>query len=259
MKVFAKKIFPLFFILLLVFIALFLFFPKKITKEKIDNKISQTVDKIEEVKETIAPKPTKILETGLPNYHLIKTNFIPQAPEKNWDQPWQDACEESALLTGFYYFNGTNPTIPQIRDKIVEIIAYESKQGWGNSINLSKVRQIYNEYLGLKSDIIKDPTIEDIKNSLVNNRLVLVPAAGKILFKENKYFKNGGPEYHALVILGFDDDKQKFIVHDVGTQYGAYFKYSYSLLMESIHDFPDTNNKKDILLGVKKILILNSL
>ena len=223
---------------------------------KIETKVTQTVQKIEEVKTTIVPKPTTIQENGLPNYHLIKTAFIPQAPDKNWDQPWQDACEEAALLTAFYYFNNSTPTIDEIKDKILDIIDYETKQQWGNSINISKVRQINQDYLGLKSDIIIDPTIDDIKKSLVGNHPVLVPGAGKILFKENKYFNDGGPEYHALTILGYDDDKQKFIVHDVGTRHGAYFKYSYNLLMESIHDFPDTNKKEDILQGSKKILIL---
>ncbi|MFA4827257.1 MAG: hypothetical protein WC596_03350, partial [Candidatus Shapirobacteria bacterium] len=71
-----------------------------------------------------------------------------------------------------------------------------------------------------------------------------------------KHFKSGGPYYHNLTILGYDDTKQKFIVHDVGTQFGAYFQYSYDLLMESIHDFPLSGKKEDILIGAKKILIL---
>ena len=71
---------------------------------KIEQKIVDTVNKIEDIKETIAPKPTKILSSGYPDKHLIKTIFVPQAPEKNWDQPWQDACEEAALLTVHYYY-----------------------------------------------------------------------------------------------------------------------------------------------------------
>ena len=45
------------------------------------------------------------------------------------------------------------------------------------------------------------------------------------------------PDYHNIVILGYDHNKKQFIVHDVGTQFGAYFKYSYKVLLESLADF----------------------
>ncbi len=231
---------------------------RHIDKNKIETKIIQTIDKVEEIKSTIAPEPTKILESGLPNYHLIKTSFVPQSPEKNWDQPWQDACEEAALLIAYYYYNQITPDTLQIKEKLLDVINYENKESWGTSINIDKINQVANNFLNLSSEIIKDPTIDDIKRSLVNNRLILIPSAGKILFKENKYFNDGGPQYHALIVLGFDDDKQKFIVHDVGTQHGAYFKYSYFLLMDSIHDFPASNKKEDILNGSKRLLVLYS-
>ncbi|KKQ68181.1 MAG: hypothetical protein US90_C0026G0005 [Candidatus Shapirobacteria bacterium GW2011_GWE2_38_30] len=51
-------------------------------------------------------------------------------------------------------------------------------------------------------------------------------------------------------------DLTKFIVHDVGTQFGAYFHYSYDLLIESIHDFPSSGVKEDINSGIKQVLIL---
>ena len=53
-------------------------------------KLKQTVEKIEVATSTIIPKPTAILESGIPDYFLNKTTFVPQAPEKNWEQPWQD-------------------------------------------------------------------------------------------------------------------------------------------------------------------------
>ena len=74
--------------------------------------------------------------------------------------------------------------------------------------------------------------------------------------KENKNFKNGGPWYHSLVILGYDDDQQQFIVHDVGTRLGAYFRYSYQILLESIHDFPPSHKKEDIDQGSSRVLLL---
>lgn len=258
MRVFNKNKLWLKLILFFIFLFLFLFlFAKELTQENIKNKISQTVNKIEEVKENIAPEPTKILESGLPNKHLIEMAFVQQAPEKNWDQPWQDACEEAALLTvDYFYKNQKTVTIEQNRDDLLKMIDFENQQGYGHDINISQMVTVAQDYLGYKTKIIENPTIEDIKKYLVQNIPIVIVANGKTLYKENKHFNSGGPYYHSLTILGYNDDKQQFIVHDVGTKSGAYFKYSYNLLMESIHDFPASGKKEDINTGQKRVLVL---
>ena len=241
-------------------VATYLVYPKiKILpkiEEKIEQKIEQTSDKIIEIRETVAPKPTKILSDGLPNKHLIKTIFVPQSPEKNWDQPWQDACEEAALLTVHYYYQQLEPDNQTIKNDILKMIDFEKTHSLEYDMNLNQMELISQKHLGYNTKIIDNPTINDIKEYLVKDIPVIVTASGKTLYQENKHFKQGGPYYHSLTILGYDDDQKKFIVHDVGTQFGAYFKYSYSLLMDSIHDFPVSRNKQDINTGDKKVLIL---
>lgn len=223
---------------------------------KIEQKIIDTSNKIDNVIETIAPKPTKILSDGLPNKHLIKTSFVPQAPEKNWDQPWQDACEEAALLTVHYYYQQLSPDNETIKDDILKMIDFENQQSFKYDMNLQEMELVSQKYLGYSTKIIDDPTLSDIKEFIAKDIPVVIPASGKILYQENKHFKQQGPYYHNLTILGYDDNHQKFTVHDVGTQFGAYFKYSYSLLLESIHDFPFSRVKQDISTGDKKVLIL---
>ncbi len=136
------------------------------------------------------------------------------------------------------------------------MIDFEKDKNWTKDVNLDQMSVIAQEYLKYKSQIIDNPKVDQIKKFLINNQPVIVPSNGKVLYQENKFFKDGGPYYHNIVILGFDDDKQKFIVHDVGTQHGAYFKYSYDLLMDSIHDFPTSGDKSDINLGAKRVLVL---
>jgi len=231
---------------------------KKVPKieEKIEQKFIETTEKIEDIKETIAPKPTKILESGIPNKHLINTTFVPQAPEKKWDQPWQDACEEAALLTVHYFYQQQTPNDQQIIFDILKMIDFENEQSFSHDMNIEQMELVAKQYLGYDTKIINNPSPDVIKQYIAQNIPVIVPASGKLLYKENKHFKSGGPYYHNLTILGYNDDQKKFTVHDVGTQFGAYFKYSYSLLMDSIHDFPDSKNKLDINNGDKKILIL---
>lgn len=226
------------------------------TSNKIEIKVADTTNNIENAIETIAPKPTRILSDGYPNKYLIKTTFVPQAPEKNWDQPWQDACEEAALLTVHYYYQQSNPDNQIIKTDILKMIDFEKQQSFKYDMNLQEMELVSQNYLGYTTKIIENPTINEIKDYIIKGIPVIIPASGKILYQENKHFKQQGPYYHNLTILGYDDDQKKFIVHDVGTQFGAYFKYSYSLLLDSIHDFPVSRNKQDINTGDKKVLVL---
>lgn len=205
---------------------------------------------------SVTPKPTFIESSGIPNTHLIKTAFIQQAPEKNWGLPWQDTCEEGALLTVFYYYQKTTPSLTDQKAAILAMLDYENSQNFPIDINLSQMAQVAQNYLHLLPKIIDHPTIDQIKQSIAADVPVIVPANGKILFTENAHFKSGGPWYHNIVILGYDDVQQQFIVHDVGTQFGAYFHYSYKLLMSAIHDFPPSLNKEDINSGTSRALIL---
>ncbi len=256
MNFFVKKVLPLSLILFFSISVLFLLFPKKFTKEKIENKINQTINKIEEIKETTVPQPTKILPDGLPNKYLIKTAFVEQAPEKNWDQPWQDACEEASLLTVDFYYQNKSSSPEIVRDNILNMIKFEETQNFTKDMNIAQMAIVGQKYLNYQTEIIDNPNIEQVKKYLDQNIPIVVTANGKTLYQENKHFNSGGPYYHSLVILGYDNDKKQFIVHDVGTKFGAYFHYSYSLLLESIHDFPKSGKKEDINNGQKRVLIL---
>jgi len=245
-------------LLILLIIGLFLFSSssKKIISPRVENKINQTINKVEEIKENIAPEPTKISSKGLPTKHLIKTSFVEQAPEKNWSEPWQDACEEAALLTISYFYKDINPSLEQIKNDILTLIDYENQKEMSTSINVFQMETITKDYFHLNSKIIENPTIDQIKEFISKNIPIIAPTSGKILFKENPYFNDNGPYYHNIVIVGYDDSKNQFIVNDVGTRRGQNFHYSYDLIMTSIHDFPDSKQKEDINLGAKRILLL---
>jgi len=243
-----KKFLIISFIILGIF-RLFFLFSKRITPPKIKYKIFTATTEA-----STAPQPKAEKQV---NHYLIKTAFIQQSPEKNWDEPWQDACEEASLLTVDYFYKNINSiTTEENRDAILKMIEFENTQNFTNDMNISQMVVVAQEYLNYQTKTIDNPTIDDIKKYISKNIPVIITASGKILYEENKHFNSGGPYYHSLVVLGYDDTKQKFIVHDVGTKAGAYFKYSYDLLINSIHDFPDSNNKEDINNGEKRILIL---
>jgi hypothetical protein len=251
-----KKI-VLVFLLILGLTLVYLKFLSPKFSPKIENKINQVNIQVENIKETIAPEPTKMLANGLPNKYLIKTVFIQQAPDKNWSEPWQDACEEASLITvDYFYKNISSVTTEENHNAILKMIEFENTQNFTSDMNISQMTVVAQKYLNYQTKIINSPSVNDLKEYLVQNIPIIVPANGKILYQENKHFNDGGPYYHNIVILGYDDTKNQFIVHDVGTKAGAYFHYSYSLLMESIHDFPVSGNKEDINSGAKRVLVL---
>lgn len=202
------------------------------------------------------PAPTQILSSGLPDYHLIRTVFVPQAPQKDWNEPWQDACEEASMLILRYYQTQQSPPIEQIVSDLNQQFSYENDHNWPNSINLSQMASLLNQMYDIDATIELNPTLGSIKQHLADDRLIIVPANGKTLFKENHHFKDGGPWYHNIVILGYDDKKQKFITHDVGTQFGPYYSYSYKIIMESMHDLPPSGKIDEIDAGNKSILVM---
>lgn len=219
-------------------------------------KFRPTLPSPQNIIETIAPQPTIIKDNGLPNKHQIKAIFVPQSPEKNWDEPWQDACEEAALLTVHYYYQDTSPSLDKIKSDLNSLFDFESQQAWTSDINITQMASLSAKLWGYQTKIIDYPTLNSFKEYLSRDIPLIVSANGKILFRENKHFNDGGPWYHNLVILGYDDNKNQFTVHDVGTQFGAYFHYSYNTLIESIHDFPSSLKKEEIDSGIPRALIL---
>lgn len=165
--------------------------------------------------------------------------FTPQAPEKIWSQPWQDACEETSIaMVNNFYQNNTKKTLEKTEAKkdILEIFKIkEIYAGKSLDENTNKIAEMINNYLSWEAKIVKNPTLEQIKTEIDSGQPVIIPVHGKSL--KNQNFKNGGPNYHMLVISGYDNDKQIFITQEPGTQYGLDFPYSFATIMDAIHDF----------------------
>lgn len=186
------------------------------------------------------PTPTPTSE-DIPDSINLDVPFIPQAPEKNWDQPWQDACEEAAILMMDAYQHDKTISIDQAKHDILAMVKWEEDLGWGRSIEMEKMQKVFTDYLmgyvSSKLHVVENPSIDQIKKYVAGGQPVLVLADGQIL--PNPHFQNGGPPYHALIVRGYTKDS--FITNDPGTQFGQNYKYKYSDLMNAIHDWNDGN------------------
>ena len=233
-------------------------------------KQSQNQDGIAEpvpsIPEGVAREFTPSMPEGLPRNDSIipleynlDVPFQPQAPRADWNLPYQEACEEASLIMAGRFFSGRGLTVDEMDKSIKDLVEWERKRfGYYEDTTVAEVVSIAQEYFNLNASLDYDVSAENIKKHISQNKLVLVPAAGKIL--PNPYFKNGGPLYHMLVIRGYIQDK--FITNDPGTKRGKEFVYKYNDLLNAVHAWPRETggSKRDVseaeMLQGEKVMIV---
>ena len=222
--------------------------PQAFEEFVVENNIEDVVivEEEKEEEEIIAPEPEP--EPASVN---LAIPFTSQAPSYNWDQPFQDACEEASfLMIDYYYQHKDFPAPLQIEDMLLDMIAWQ-ENNWDGHFNLpvAKVAELAHSYFDYAIEIVEDLDTDKIESYLDRGLPIIIPADGHIL--EQPYFSNDGPDYHMLVIKGYVDGN--FISNDPGTWRGADFIYSYENLMASIADW---DTKKASATGPKRGLVL---
>lgn len=177
--------------------------------------------------------------------------FFPQAPDGNWDAPWQEACEEASVVQAVYFATGKTLGIDQFRAEILALVDWENNTfGSYEHTTVEQTARMMREALNFSDfEIVENPTVDQMKGILAKGSVIVAPFSGKDL--KNPFYSNGGPLYHMMVIRGFDS--RNFIVNDVGTKRGENFIYPISRIMETLHDWNDTS----IQLGAKRVIVVN--
>ncbi|MBU0574106.1 MAG: C39 family peptidase [Candidatus Margulisbacteria bacterium] len=176
--------------------------------------------------------------------------FLCQAPFGKWDQPWQDACEEAAIVMGMRFADGKQITKETGSWEMMQLIRYQRKEyGGHNNLTAERTASLIKEYYGFPGfEVVYDFGIEDMKQQLSDGKILLAPAAGRLL--GNRYYTQPGPLYHFLVFTGYDDKKGEFITNDPGTKRGEGFRYKYERAYNAISDW-QTGRKAMIV--IKKL------
>lgn len=210
----------------------------------------EVVNEETEHEAVVTPEPTPIED--LPSQVFLSVPFTSQAPEKNWDQPWQDACEEAAILMLDAYYKNYSISPLFARDELQRQVDWQTAQGWGGSIDIVDVQAATAWYTNESASayrIVRYPDVDQLKQFLAAGDPILAVADGRVL--PNPHFSGEGPLYHALVITGYDDETGEFITNDPGTQHGEDFRYAYSDLLNSLRDW----NGGDVANGIPVVLV----
>lgn len=195
--------------------------------------------------------------TELPEKLILDVPFMSQAPHANWDDPYQEACEEASMIMVYNYLQGVSEITPDEADQqILDLVAHQDSVGLPYDISTAEMQEVIQNFYGMDSTIITEKSInvESFRNTLNRGIPIIIPAQGQQL--NNPNFSNGGPEYHMLVVIGYDHDKEVFITNDPGTRKGKHFEYSYDTIMDAIHDW--TGDKSTVYRGEKRALIFES-
>lgn len=183
----------------------------------------------------------------------INVPFTSQAPAGNWSEPWKNACEETSIyMVSSFYTNDTIKRDEAIK-RIKEIIATKNAEFQiSKDESLQKISELITLLdLPWETEIKENPSIEDIKKQLVNNQPIIAPVFAPILG-----ITEDGPDYHVMVITGYDDKTNEFIVNDPALKNGKGIRFEYDVFMKAIHDLNSTNykaGKKALLFTKPKI------
>lgn len=205
---------------------------------------------------TVAPstQDPKAMEltVALPAEVNLKIPFVEQAPDRNWDLPYKEFCEEaSSLMVSIYINSQTILNSSDADKKLLAVRDFEMKKfGFYEDTNASETAIILKEHFGLtKVERVSNPTEMDIKNALAQGKAVIAPLAGREL--GNPYYQQPGPLYHMIVIKGYQKNGD-FITNDPGTRRGADFIYKADVVMNALHDW----NNGDVNAGEKVVLVV---
>jgi len=236
-----------------ILILIFVFFFRISLKESIQSFFKQELPEPKAATQ-FQPLPTTILkqvQDKLPTTINLKIPFGSQAPFADWGMPYQEACEEAAIIMAHYYFSGESLDAATMDREILKLVEWQEKTfGYYKDTTAEEMARMLREYFGHSDiEVRYEFSMEDIKREVAQGHPVILPAAGRLL--PNPNFKQPGPIYHALVVKGFLANG-KIITNDPGTRKGADFLYDPAALMNAIHDW----DPKDILKGRKAMIVV---
>ena len=195
-----------------------------------------------------------LLATGcglwLPEKKMIDVPFSTQAPLGDWSEPWLNACEETSIFMVSSFYTDDEIKRDEAVKKIQEILRVKN-QNFKVSADesLQTISDLIDKLdLPWHATIVYDPSVETLKAELAKDRPIIVPVFAPAL--SGSGYQGDGPDYHVLVLTGYDDTKGEFTVNDPGTQNGDGLHFAYDVFMKAIHDL----NPQDYDAGKKAVL-----
>lgn len=172
---------------------------------------------------------------------FLKVPFVAQVSDGNWVLPWSEACEEASLaMIEGYYANQSSLSVGEGKQKMQQMISWE-KEIWhkDQDTNADEIMQMIESRMVFRGEVVRRPTIEQIKDEIQSGNPVVMLVNMYALYEE----PSQGDSYHVAVIVGFDEDKKQFLIHDPARK--AETAYTYTRVMNALHDYNASSHEAD--------------
>lgn len=167
----------------------------------------------------------------------LNVPYISQSPFGSWVEPWANACEETtiSMVDAFY---GKRVFTTNTGANAIRLALKLREHRYGKSLDESAetMAGLINAYYPWEARVVRNPSLNDITTEIRAKRPVIAMVYGKAL--KNPRFQSGGPDYHTIVLSGFDETTKEFIAEEPGVTSGGHgYRYSFSTVMNALHDF----------------------
>lgn len=175
--------------------------------------------------------------------------FACQAPLGEWSDPrQQDGCEEVCLVMAVCWVQGENLTPEIAKEKILELSEYEKGLfGFFQDTGVGDTFKLIESYCpGINCWISEELSVFELKRFLAEGCVVMVPINGALVALESRFEHGLGKrkynlqdlDRHMVLLVGYINKEEKFVVHDPGTRHGAYHEFDFDDFVASICDYP---------------------
>mgnify|MGYP000207978315 CR=1 FL=1 len=177
----------------------------------------------------------------------IPVPFTSETPEGSWARPWNNACEEASIaMVEAWYRNKTTITTKEAVSAMRAMFNWEDAHIGGNAnTDASQTLAIIQAKASFSARVVRNPTLDELKEELRNGRPIISLHFGYELNNPLHRWARNGSYYHMMVLVGFDEHTQEFLVHDTALEDGLDYRYSYATILKSLHDYDRTRAKTD--------------
>jgi hypothetical protein len=184
---------------------------------------------------------------GRPQSVILNVPYVMQAPLGDWSDPRQQyGCEEAAIVMAMAWVRESvnSPTDIIFKDEalrdIINMSEYERViYGFYKDTSAQDTARLMREfYLYPDVEVKENISMEDIKQELAKNRVVLVPLNTRLTGMA--VYRNG-PIRHMVIAVGYDDKNDEIIVHDPIFRNGEYFWIPANSLSAALWNYSSGN------------------
>jgi hypothetical protein len=156
---------------------------------------------------------------GRPQSTILNVPFVMQAPFGEWsDDRQQYGCEEASIFMAMAWARGgIMPNEQTFKEEakrdIINMSEYERViYGFYQDTSAQDTARLVREFYQYQDVSVKENiSIEDIKQELAQNRVVLLPLNTRLT---GMAMYANGPVRHMIIAVGYDDKNDEIIVHD---------------------------------------------